>query len=55
MSADNTCSCVNEETDYHAESDNDAPRFDLLLAHAVEHWHTADVALQKIRRKRIRR
>ena len=28
-------------------SDDNFLRFDLLLAHAGEHWHTADVALQR--------
>lgn len=40
-----TCSCVNEETDYHAKRDYHSPRFDLFSAHAVEHRHTADMAL----------
>lgn len=40
-----TCPCVNEEADDHAECDHEPPRFDLLLSHAVEHRHTADMAL----------
>lgn len=42
----NTCSCVNKEANDHAEGDNNSPGFYLLSAHAVEHRHTADMALQ---------
>lgn len=41
----NTCSCVNKKADYHAQCDYNSPRFDRFPAHAVEHWHTADMAL----------
>lgn len=46
MNAHYTCSRVNKEADYHAESDDKSPGFDLLSAHAVEHRHAADMALQ---------
>lgn len=46
LNARYTCSSVNKEADYHAESDNNPPGFYLLSAHAVEHRHTADMALQ---------
>lgn len=56
----NTCSRVNKEANDHAESDNNPPGSYLLPAHAVEHRHAADVALQtetfqpSIRRHKLR-